>query len=69
MSPALAGRFFTTEPPGKAPKCVLKGFYLLMYLFLAALSLHCFARTFPTCSEWGPLLVALCGLLGSCFSC
>ena len=27
MSPALAGGFFTTEPPGKAPVCmVLDGF-------------------------------------------
>ena len=22
LSPALAGRFFTTEPPGKPPKCI-----------------------------------------------
>ena len=62
MSPALADRFYANEPPGKAPKCVLNGFYFLIYLFLAALSLHCFARTFSTCGEWGLLLVAVCGL-------
>ena len=47
---------------GRPPKCVLNGFYFLIYLFLAALSFHCFARTFSTCGEWGLLFIAVCGL-------
>ena len=35
----------------------------ILYLLLAALSLHCFARTFSMCGEWGLLFVAVCGLL------
>ena len=30
---------------------------------MAALGLHCCTRAFPSCSEWGPLLVAVRGLL------
>ena len=41
MSPALAGRFFTTEPPGKAPKCVLNGFYSLFTFGCTESSLLC----------------------------
>ena len=36
MSPALAGRFFTTEPPGKPHNLLLLFtyfFFLLVYLF------------------------------------
>ena len=36
--------------------------YLFIYL-LAALGLRCCARAFSSCSEWGLLLVAVCGLL------
>ena len=37
--------------------------YLLMYLFLAALGLHCCARAFSSCGEQGLLFVAMRGLL------
>ena len=32
-------------------------------LFLAALGLHCCARAFPSCGEWGLLFVAVHRLL------
>ena len=35
----------------------------LIYLFLAALGLHCCARAFSSCSEQGLLFVAVQGLL------
>ena len=38
-------------------------FFLKFYLFLAALGLHCCARAFSSCSEWGLLFVAVRGLL------
>ena len=46
VSPALAGGFLTTAPPGKSPYLVFlfffyKFIYLFYYLFLAALVLHC----------------------------
>ena len=37
--------------------------YLFIYLFLAVLGLHCCARAFSSCGEWGLLFVAVCGLL------
>ena len=36
---------------------------LLTYLFLAALGLRCCMQAFSSCSEWGPLFVAVHGLL------
>ena len=41
----------------------LSFFKKLIYLFLAALGLHCCARAFFSCSEWGLLFVAVRGLL------
>ena len=38
-------------------------FYLFIYLFLAALGLHCCARAFSSCGERGRLFVAVSGLL------
>ena len=42
-----------------------RSFFLinLFILFLAALGLHCCARAFSSCVEWGLLLVVVCGLL------
>ena len=37
--------------------------YKFIYLFLAALGLHCCMRAFSSCSERGPLFVAVRGLL------
>ena len=37
--------------------------YFLIYLFLAALGLHCCARAFSSCGEWGLLFAAVRGLL------
>ena len=38
-------------------------FIYLFILFLAALGLCCCAQAFSSCSEWGLLFVAVCGLL------
>ena len=38
-------------------------FMYLIYLFLAALGLHCCTRAFSGCGEQGLLFVALSGLL------
>ena len=38
-------------------------FFLLIYLFLAALGLRCCARAFSSCGEQGLLFVAVRGLL------
>ena len=38
-------------------------FFFLIYLFLAVLGLCCCARAFSSCGEWGPLFVAVHGLL------
>ena len=59
VSPALAGGFLTTAPPGK-----LRSFcYLSIYLFiLDALGLCC-VQAFSSCSESGLLFVVVCGLL------
>ena len=48
VSPALAGRFFTTEPPGKFPSKVFK--HDLIWL-----SLHCF-NIFLKCAQLCPTL-------------
>ena len=37
--------------------------FKLIYLFMAALGLHCCARAFSSCGEQGLLLVAVCRLL------
>ena len=42
---------------------VFKNIYIYIYLFLAALGLHCCARAFSSCGERGLLLVAVRGLL------
>ena len=36
---------------------------LLIYLFLAALGLHCCLWAFSSCGEWRPLFVVVHGLL------
>ena len=36
--------------------------HTLVCLFLVVLGLHCFARTFSSCGEWGLLFVAVSGL-------
>ena len=36
---------------------------LFVYLFMAALGLHCCAQAFSSCGERGLLFVAVCGLL------
>ena len=41
----------------------LVGFFFLIYLFLAALGLHCCVWTFSSCGERGLLFVAVCELL------
>ena len=38
-------------------------FYKFIYLFLAALGLRFCARAFSSCSEWGPLFIAVRGPL------
>ena len=45
--------------------CFLSFHFLFIYLFifLAALGLHCSARAFSSCGEWGLLFVAVRGLL------
>ena len=35
----------------------------LLFLFLAVLGLRFCARAFPSCGEWGPLFIAVCGPL------
>ena len=42
-----------------------KGFFSFFdyYLYLAALGLCCYGETFSSCSKWGLLFVAVCGLL------
>ena len=62
VSPALAGGFLTTAPPGK-PQFFIFLINLFIYLFLAVLGLHCCVRAFSSCGERGLLFVAVCGLL------
>ena len=38
-------------------------FFLILFIFLAALGLHCCARAFSSCGEQGLLFVAVHGLL------
>ena len=38
-------------------------FYLFIYLSMAALGLRFCARAFSSCGKWGPLFIAVCGLL------
>ena len=40
--------------------CFLNKF---IYLFMAALGLHCCARAFSSCGKWGLLFIAVRGLL------
>ena len=41
---------------------ILKKIHFI-YLFLAALGLHCCVRGFSSCSNWGLFFVAVCRLL------
>ena len=41
----------------------LKKNFFLIYLFLAALGLHCCAWAFYRCGAWGLLILVVCGLL------
>ena len=64
MSAALAGGFLTTVPPGKSKDCFFNFiFKFKLILFLAALGLHCCARVFSSCGEWGLLFVVVHRLL------
>ena len=64
MSPALAGGFLTTAPPGKPERFLFLFFYLfIFYLFLAVLVLRFCAKAFPSCGKWGPLFIAVRGPL------
>ena len=54
VSPALAGRFFTTEPPGKP-------LFLLIYFWLCWVLLC--AWIFSNCGEQGLLLIVVHRLL------
>ena len=38
-------------------------FLKILFYFLAALNLHCYAWVFSSCGEQGLLFVAVCGLL------
>ena len=38
-------------------------FVFLIFIYLAVLDLHCCAQAFSSCSKWGLVLVAVCGLL------
>ena len=58
MSPALAGGFLITEPPGKPGS---RNFFF--FFFLAVLGLPCCVQAFSSCGERGLLLVAVCGPL------
>ena len=70
VSPALAGRFATTAPPGQPPYIFLLFFltyffnkFILFYLFLPVFGLRCCTQAFSSCGEQGPLLVAVRGPL------
>ena len=55
---------------GNQTKFFLKNkFIYFIYLFLAALGLRCCVRAFCSCSEWGPLLIAVHRLLIAVASC
>ena len=70
VSPALAGGFLTTAPPGKSLLSVFlisrKFFwnffffkYLFFYLLMAVLGLRFCARAFSSCGKRGPLFIAV----------
>ena len=40
-----------------------KCMYVFIYLFMTALSLRCCAQAFSSWGEWGPLFIAVSGLL------
>ena len=42
---------------------IFSKFIYFIYLFLAALGLHCYVRAFSSCGEQGLLFVAVHGLL------
>ena len=69
VSPALAGGFLTTAPPGKPSHKVFVFFLthcllcLFIYLFLAVLGLRFCARAFSSCGKRGPLFIAVRGPL------
>ena len=72
VSPASAGGFLTTAPPGKPLRYsffffLQLGFFCLfvcfIYLFLAVLGLRFCARAFSSCGKWGPLFIAVRGPL------
>ena len=44
-------------------RLIISFFFKLIYLFLAALGLHCCARAFSSCGEQGLLFVVVHGLL------
>ena len=62
VSPALAGGFSTTAPPGKPLEYFFK-INLFIYLFLTVLGLCCRTRVFSSCGERGILFVAVRGRL------
>ena len=62
MSPALAGGFLTTAPPGKS-QFIHFFFHKFIYLFLAALGLRCCVQAFSSGGERGLLFVAVGRLL------
>ncbi len=69
VSPALAGRFLTTAPPGKS--LIYLFIYLTIhsflhsftYLLMAVLGLRFCARAFSSCGKRGPLFIAVRGPL------
>ena len=66
VSPALAGRFLTTAPPGKSRRpgwFVFLLVFLKIYLFMAVLGLHFCVRAFSSCGKQGPLFIVVCGPL------
>ena len=42
---------------------LLSFIYLFIYLFMAALGLHCCAQAFSSCGEWELLFIVVHGLL------
>ena len=59
--------YFLHPERGPEPSVVLENGYLkkkkIIYVFLAALGLHCCVRAFSSCGEQGLLFIAVCGLL------
>ena len=70
VSPALAGGFSTTAPPGKPPQVFfIYLFIYFIYLFMAVLGLRCCAWAFSSCSKRRLLFVEVRGLLIAVASC